>query len=132
LVGPSVRPSPRLNSAKSDYVENWLRHDCFEKRRRKRKSADVENWLHRNCFAPGNGCPFLFFKFPLFQIFSFFQIIFFKCFFFKLYFRNFVGVILDQADGVTIMWYPSMLCKYQRIFFIKSSGIEELSLPVQK
>jgi hypothetical protein len=32
-------------------VENWLRRNGFEKRRRKRKS------LH---FTPGNGCPFLF------------------------------------------------------------------------
>jgi hypothetical protein len=35
---------------KTAYVENWLRRDCFEKRRRKKK-------LLR--FAPGNGCPFL-------------------------------------------------------------------------
>jgi hypothetical protein len=41
-------------------MENWLRRNCFEQRRRKRKSADVENWLRRNCFAPGNGCLFLF------------------------------------------------------------------------
>jgi hypothetical protein len=32
-------------------MENWLLHDCFEKRIKKRK-------LLR--FAPGNGCPFFF------------------------------------------------------------------------
>jgi hypothetical protein len=43
-------------------MENWLRRDCFKKKRRKRKSADVKNWLRRNCFAPGNGFPFLFLR----------------------------------------------------------------------
>jgi hypothetical protein len=57
LVGWLIRPLVRLFPY---HFENWLRPDCFEKRRKKRKSADVENWLRRNCFAPGNGCPFLF------------------------------------------------------------------------
>jgi hypothetical protein len=35
-VRPSVRWSVRM-SPRCNYVENWLRRDCFERRRRKRK-----------------------------------------------------------------------------------------------
>jgi hypothetical protein len=46
-------------------MENWLRRDCFEKRRRKWKSLR---------FVPGNGCPFL-----VSQYFLFFKKSFSKC-----------------------------------------------------